>query len=127
MPETKNNARIGCMGKFAIQDIEPVDTQAKKAWEIRKTDGIWRGLIVFDTNTPTNLLSDTIFFSRHYDRENSDMDRMLEEYAIDDESIIGVKFLLVPREKMLFFYSPTPEGGIVVPNLQIKRLDPTNR
>lgn len=126
MPETKNNARIGCMSRFAIQDIEPVDAVAKLGVENQKIDGVWKGLVVFDANMPKNLLSDVVFFSRHYDRKNSDMDRMLEEYAIDDESIIGVKFLLVSREKLLFFYAATPKGGIIVPNLKISKPDGMN-
>ena len=115
MVEIANNAQLCCINRVAIQDFEVVD----------EAEGIWRGLVVFDKSTPKNLLGDEIFFSRRYNYERSDMDRMLEEYLVEDESLIGVKFLLVPREKLLFSYSkPT---SIVVPNVKLSRDQNPNR
>ena len=99
-----NNAQIQCIGRVAIYDCEIVDAEQK----------IWKGNPVVNGGCPVE--DATIFFSRRYDK-NSDMDKMLEEYEIKNESLIGAKFLLVPREKLLFGY--TPESSIIRVNKKL--------
>lgn len=91
-----NNARIACYGFACIYDYQKVEGD------------IWVGRVLIDRNlSAQKKLSQgqPIFFSRLYDKEN-DQDRMLHEYDVKDEDIIGVPFLLVPSDKLLFLYEP---------------------
>ena len=90
--EQDPNAQIICRGCTAIFDYTCVDEQQQ----------IWKGRPVFDPSSKD--YGRWIFFSRRYDSVNSDIDRMIEEYEVFDESLIGVKFVLVPSQKILFFY-----------------------
>ncbi len=102
-----NNATIQGINYIAIYDYKIVDAEQK----------IWRGKLV---HAPAPVSDEaSVFFSRKYDREKSDIDRMLDEYEIKDTTLIGAKFLLVPREKLLFGY--TPESIIVKPHIKIRR------
>lgn len=102
-----NNAQIACINRVAIYDYEIVDAEQQ----------IWKGKPVLVKGAP--VVEDAIvFFSRRY-RDDSDMDKMLEEYEMKNESLIGVKFLLVPREKLLFGY--TPPSTIIRPDMNLRR------
>lgn len=106
-----NNARIACFGKVAVYDYELVDEKQQ----------IWKGKVVIDDNSAFQGKTE-MFFSRRYDPA-SDMDKMLEEYEITDEELMGVKFLMVPKEKLLFIFSPST--SIVLPPRGIgKRMGP---
>jgi len=104
-----NNAQIKCIGCIAIYDYEEVDAE----------QNIWKGTPVFQAEA--DIEERTIFFSRKYDRVNSDVDRMLDEYVVKDESVIGVPFILIPKEKMLFLYQP-PSTIIRVPTKVSRRM-----
>jgi len=102
-----NNARIACFGKIAVYDYECVDEKQQ----------IWKGQVVIDANSRFEGKTE-LFFSRRYSQDN-DLDKMIEEYEITDEDLIGAKFLLVPREKILFIYNASTT--IVIPPRSIGR------
>jgi len=102
-----NNAQIKCMGYIAFSDYELIDGEQQ----------IWKGNVVFDKSASSD--DRVMFFSRKYDRKNSDIDRMLDEYEVKDESILGFKFLLVPKEKILFAY--LPPSTIIRPNIKFPK------
>ena len=102
-----NNAQIKCMGRVDIMDYEIVDAAQK----------IWKGLVVFDAKNSGE--DHIVYFSRRYDVVTNDIDRMLEEYEIKNTSIIGVKFLLIPREKLLFAYEPP--SSILRPQIHLSK------
>ena len=90
--DRRNNARIGCFSHIAVYDVEVVDEER----------GISRGKIIAD-DTSKSKDGTIIFFSSLYSKDN-DMDKMLHQYEIVDEKLMGVPFTLVPKEKMLFIY-----------------------
>lgn len=102
-----NNAIIAPMGRVAIYDYEVVDADQK----------IWKGMPVTFPGSPVPE-GVAVYFSRRYNKDN-DMDRMLEEYEIKNETLMGAKFLLVPKEKLLFAYTPTT--SIIRPNLKLRK------
>ena len=108
-----NDARLTVLGKYrAVYDIECVDEEKN----------IWKGKAYIeptDRKTPAAMLATKhgfCFFSRHFD-PNNEWDVFYPEIEFKDESIIGVKFLLVPSEKLLFGYDPPPEQGILLPGV----------
>ena len=101
-----NNAEIACFGKVAIYDYEVHDEEKD----------IWNGKVLPDRHS-TIPPSTIVYFSRKYDKE-SDIDRMLHEQEILDDKIIGVPFLLVPKEKVLFIHQP--HSAIARPPMKIK-------
>ncbi len=109
--EPQNNARIKCTNLyFAVTNLECVD---------EKND-TWKGERVIEPGTPSDILLD-VFFYRTYDKDNA-VDMMLHEHEITDTSIIGFKFWLIPKEKMLFGYDrPT---SIIKPNIKLTKPSP---
>jgi len=104
-----NAARAIMLGHYrAIYNIECVD----------KTQKIWRGEPVpsIDKRTPDDRY---IYFSRAHDKSKNDLDAIFPELHFDDTSILGVKFLLVAAEKLLFGYEPPPKAGILVPKIGV--------
>jgi len=92
---TMNNARIKCFGGYIpIRDIEAIDTKQK----------IWKGKRIVEIGTPTDVLEE-LFFSRDYSSD-SEIDKLLCEKHIKDNSILGCEFWLIPKEKLLFGYDP---------------------
>jgi len=111
-----NNACIFTLGTYkAVYEIEEIDAKQK----------IWKGrpvsLPINDSKGKPKMmqpnLTSWLFFSRMFNDEN-DWDRYYPEIVFDDESILGVPFLLVPKEKQLFGYEP-PTDGIVLPGQQV--------
>lgn len=110
-----NNARINSFGGYkALYKIEPIDEEQK----------IWKGKPVVEPQMARSLPSAQLMqamrgwmiFSRRYD-DRSDWDRMYPELSFDDK-LIGLPFLLVPKEKLLFAYDePTaielPPPGMI--------------
>lgn len=96
----RNNADAKFINCYAFMEYEEVDADQE----------IWRGKPV-DT---AGIEHKWVYFSRKYSPDN-DMDKMLHEYEILDESIFGVVVLLVPREKLLFMYNP-PTAIVIVPH-----------
>lgn len=91
-----SNARIVPLrGQMPVCDIECVDD----------AQGIWKGTCIPTQGMPDDM-NKTVFFSRKYDRENNDFDRIVNELEITDTSILGIRFWLIPKEKMLFGYEP---------------------
>jgi hypothetical protein len=98
-------ARIRTFNKLiALRDIE------------QYKDDIWKGTIIKDISQEDSL-GDTIYFSRAYDRENNDLDRILNEYAFED--VLDYPFWLVPMEKCLFIYEPP--SNILLPKVRKPR------
>jgi len=101
--QTDKNVISPMGGRFPIKNIEEVD----------KDQQIWKGEIV---DFPDKTIDDpVVYFSRKYDRANSDLDRCLEEVHMP-ASVNGYDFWLIPKEKMLCGVMPriTP-GGVVLP------------
>lgn len=91
-----NNARIKSMSYAVFYDYEVVDER----------QGIWKGKLVLDADARTD--DKVMYFLRKYDRKDNDVDRMLQgEFEFIDTNILGVKFLLVPKDKVLFAYEPS--------------------
>jgi len=102
-----DNNRIHCFGRYVpLYDVECVDEKQQ----------IWRGKRIVEINTPENAML-TIYFSRFYDRKNNDMDRVCQEYEIHDDKLMGEKFVLVPKEKILFGID---EGSAIIKRPPIK-------
>ena len=102
-----NNARMNTLGGYkALYDIEVVDEKQK----------LWRGTPMPEEHMkrpgmPKPPEAVFIFFSRDYeiqtgDQKINDWDLLYHEYEITDESLFGVKILLVPKEKLLFGFEP---------------------
>jgi hypothetical protein len=111
-----NNACVFVTNKYrALYDIEVVDEERK----------IWKGkplpLPIKQKTGPavmqTAPANSWTFFSRMY-HETNDWDQYYVEFEIVDASIAGVKFFLIPIEKILFGYEP-PTDGIVLPGQSI--------
>lgn len=107
-----NNARLNMTGTYqAVHSAECVNEESK----------IWKGKPILDhaarkiPGAVKGALAGWVFFSRNYHEEN-DWDRYYPEIVFDDESILGVPFILVPKEKMLFGYDP-PTDGIFLPTV----------
>ena len=110
-----NNARLTVMGKYrAVYDIELVDEKKE----------IWKGKPYIEPTqreTPSAMKATKhgfTFFSRHFDPAN-EWDVFYPEIEIVDETIIGIPFLLVPSEKLLFGYDPPTSEGIIIPTLNV--------
>ena len=107
-----NNACIFTLGTYrAVYDIKEVDAAQK----------IWKGkplpIPIDEGKGKPSLMKaparSWLFFSRVYHKDN-EWDRFYPEIEIDECTIAGVPFLLVPKEKQLFGYEP-PTDGIVLP------------
>lgn len=102
-----NNARVIMLGHYlAVYNIECIDKQQK----------IWRGEPVPDL-AQRAAGEKFMFFSRKYDKENNDMDKILPELHFTDTNILGVEFYLIPKDKILFGYEPPPKMGILIPKV----------
>lgn len=66
-------------------------------------DEIWVGEIVLPEHA--EVYGKTIYFSREYNPANT-VDQMIREYYIDDISVLGFPFLLIPKDKALFQFEP---------------------
>ncbi len=108
-----NNARIRTFANVAIKDYKVVDTKQE----------IWKGFIVENAGTKSD--DKIIYFSRKYDYKNSDIDRMLAEHEILDESLLGFSFLLIPKDKLLFGF--LPHSSILIPNVDFPDKDGRTR
>jgi hypothetical protein len=110
-----NNARMYTTGSYrGVYDVKCVDEERK----------IWKGRPIVDARIAEmpqmkgQVDTGWVFFSREYDDRN-DWDRLYHEIEFEDESILGQKFLLIPKEKMLFGYDP-PTEGIILPHPAVR-------
>lgn len=104
-----NAARFYSIGSYrGFYDIKCVDEKKQ----------IWKGRPIIEPSMQKSpiaakLVSSWVFFTREYDDRN-DWDRLYHEHWFEDESILGQKFLLVPKEKILFAYEPPPTGILII-------------
>lgn len=111
-----NNARLKCFGSgVPVYNWTVVDTER----------GIWKGTRIIEPGTPADTF-ETVYFSRSYDTENNDLDRMIHEYEFLDPAIVGVPFLVVPKEKVIFGYD-SPSTVIAKPPVKLAAPSPFNR
>ncbi len=102
-----NNAQILMLSIYRpIYDIEVVDEK----------QNIWKGVPVSFQGMKTK--NAFVFFSRLYQPEINDYDRIYPEIEMTDLDIIGIPFFLIPNEKLLFGYEPKTDS-IVLPEPQI--------
>lgn len=81
----------------AVTDIEVYDEKRK----------IWKGAILKETEQ-ANTLGKEVFFSRKYEPDKNEMDTIIQEYMFEeDDDLLGISFLLIPTEKILFIYEPS--------------------
>ena len=94
--QPSNNARLKCFGSYVpLTNVVCVDTE----------QNIWKGERVVELGTSPDAMT-TLYFSRDYNPEENEFDRMISEKIFPDASIIGFDFVLVPKDKMLFGYDP---------------------
>jgi hypothetical protein len=86
---------------------------------VEVTKDIFKGEIV--TPEQAEVFGKTVFFSRVYDASNT-LDQMLKEYYIDDLSLLGFPFYLIPKDKALFQYEPA--SNIIRPTGSFKPRKP---
>jgi len=111
-----NNARIKCFGSgVPVYNWTCVDNDRS----------IWKGTRIIEPGTPSDAF-ETVYFSRLYDLDNSDLDRMIHEYEFIDTDILGVPFLVVPKEKLIFGYD-APSSLIAKPPVKTAAPSPFNR
>jgi hypothetical protein len=87
----RNNATIIPMGgSLPIMDYTLYNEEHK----------IWRGTLV----VPQKNAAPIIYFSRKYQPEVNELDQIFVEIEITDPELLGVPFILVPKEKLMFGY-----------------------
>lgn len=92
----QNNARMRCIGGYLpVKDIEIVDAEQK----------IWKGVPMMQYGMRDEP-APFVFFSREYLPEVNELDKVFKEIEIKSEAIMGCKFWLIPKEKLLFAYEP---------------------
>lgn len=110
MTETKlNNARLKTFGAYiVVHSIGVVNEELQ----------IWKGVQLVEPEQ-RDKLSPEIFFSRKYDMETNDLDKIFPEIVWDDCELIGVPCLFVQKEKLLFGYEPCTKEGIILPPIKL--------
>lgn len=99
-----NNARIKCFGGYVpVHDIECVDVK----------QGIYKAKQIVEPEQRQELMP-CIVFHRNYQPEINDLDIIFVEITLDD-TWLGVPITLIPKEKLLFGYLPSPKHGIMLP------------
>ena len=100
----RNAAQIVPMGGLVpIMDYELYNEELQ----------IWKGKLCIP---PGSGAPETIYFSRKYQPEINELDQIFVEIEIEDTDILGVPFIMVPKEKFLFGYFRAPGEGIIIPN-----------
>lgn len=90
--EANNNSRIKCFGSYVpVTNITCIDEK----------QNIWKGDRVIEVATSPEAML-VIFFTR----EPSEIDNLIKEKTIYDDSVLGFPFTLIPKEKILFGYDP---------------------
>jgi hypothetical protein len=104
----KGEARIKCFGNHVpVENIEVVDIKQM----------IWKGERIIEPGTPQDTMK-IVYFSRRY--EDNDIDKLFREYTLTNETIMGRKFSLIPKEKLLFGYDP-PSDTIIKPPIKLTK------
>jgi hypothetical protein len=103
-----NNARIACFGGYVpVYDLECVDTKQE----------IYKGKQITQPEQRKES-SPFLFFSRSYKPDINELDQIFKEISFDDK-LLGVPFILVPKEKLLFGYQPSPKHGVLLPAVKV--------
>ena len=103
----RNNAQLVPMG-----GVVPITDYKVYNEELQ----IWKGKLVIQ---PGSGAPEVIYFSRKYQPEINELDQIFVEIEILDTELLGVPFILVPKEKFLFGYFKGSDT-IVIPNKKIK-------
>jgi hypothetical protein len=104
----RNNAQIVPMGSnIPIIEYEVYNSELQ----------IWKGKLAIP---PGSGAPDIIYFSRKYQPDINELDQIFVEIEIEDTDLLGVPFILVPKEKFLFGYFRAAGEGIIIPNKKIK-------
>ncbi len=107
-----NGAVMKCFGGYLpLANVELVDEKQL----------IYRGERIVEPGTPADSL-EYIYFSRRYDREHNPIDATLRELTIEDPSLIGFPFWLVPKEKVVFGYDKP--SVIARPDIRLSKSSP---
>ena len=81
---------------------------------------IWKGKLVISPKSKG--APDTVFFSRKYQPEINELDQIFVEMEIETTDLIGIPFILVPKEKMLFgYYGGSSILALPKKNIQIPK------
>ena len=111
IPAVRNNSQIFPMGaQVPIMNYEVVD---KKRF-------IWKGELILNINSKASD-SKVIYFSREYQPEINELDKIFKEILFEDAELLGVPFLLVPKEKLLFAFEAGSNIISIPRNLKLKR------
>jgi len=88
------NARIRVSKEYVpLYKIKCIDEKNK----------IWEGQAVPETLQGEEMSGTSIIFSRRYDKDNT-VDQMLCEHEFNNGDYLDKKILLIPRQKILFFW-----------------------
>jgi hypothetical protein len=105
--EGRNNATIFPMGgSIPICEYEIYNEEHQ----------IWKGKLVIPPSA--SGASDVVFFSRFYQPEINDLDKLFVEIEMEATDLIGIPFILVPKEKLMFGYF-AGSSTIVIPKKKI--------
>jgi len=104
----RNNSQIFPLGgKVPICNYELID----------EAQQIWKGELVLNASSRADEAK-TIYFSRFYQPEVNDLDKIFTEVIFDDAELLGVPFILVPKEKFLFGFEKG-SASIIIPRKPI--------
>ena len=107
--EVRNNAQLKTYGGyFPVSHVEVVDEQQH----------IYKGKKVAIKGDDKVFERDYVFFSRNYQPDINDLDKIYPELSFSNE-LLGVSFILVPKEKLLFEYSPS--SSIAIPSIDFSQ------
>lgn len=80
---------------------------------------IWKGKLVIPPGKAG--APDVVFFSRKYQPEINDLDKLFVEMEMENTDLLGIPFILVPKEKLLFGYYGGSGTVILPPPARITR------
>ena len=106
----RNNSRL-----ILVNPLVPVCDYV----EYDKSQNIWRGRLMQDTDIALKMDFDEVFFCREYNKEN-EFDKILQEFFFKaDDDVAGIPFILVPKQKILFAFKPS--STIAMPPMRIRQ------
>lgn len=95
--EGRNNATI-----FPMGGCIPICETELYLEDLDRSICIWKGKLVIPPGK--SGAPDVVFFSRLYQPEINELDKLFVEIEIKTTDLIGIPFILVPKEKMMFGY-----------------------
>ena len=103
----RNNATLVPMG-----GLVPIESYEVWNEELQ----IWKGKLVIP---PGSGAPDIVYFSRKYQPEINELDQIFVEIEILSTELIGVPFIMVPKEKFMFGYFKGSDK-LILPKKNIK-------